>query len=812
MIRNNLKIAWRTIGKSKGYAAINIAGLAIGMACCLLIALYIQDELSYDQYHEKGDRIYRVLHGYKESGEAGSTESGQTTGGYAYNVWGNAPVGSALASDFPEVQQVVQFSGRSSVLLKQGDQAFQEDNVFFADSNVLDVFSWPLVAGNPKTALSAPYSAVLTQSTARKYFGDENPIGKTLQGSSTGGRADAGTYTVTGILKDIPHNSHFTFDVLMSMSSFRQSWAEVFDSWGYVDFYTYLLIAPQSNPENLSAKVPEFLKRHQAANKGNYTIAFEPMKSAYLHSTAGRQPGVTGSLANIYIFGVVGFFILCIACVNFMNLATSRSMERAKEVGVRKVVGADRKELIGQFLIESMAMVFVAAILALLAVLLTLPWMEAFAGKRFELTKVFNWTTLSVYIPIVCITGLLAGSYPALILSGFKPILVLKGAFRSSSKGAGLRKGLVVFQFSLSIALIAATFIVFSQLSHLQHKNLGFRQDQMLVVDFNGDDDVRNKLEAVKNNFLQQKEVVSVSASRSVPGSFFPNATTEIESPNGDMMGQDPSLFEVDIDFIKHFGIEMAAGRAYSSDFPADTAHSMIINEAAEKLYGYANPNDIIGKRFSQWGKEGQVIGVVKNFNYLSLHKQVEPLALRLEPTSSRYLTLHIQSEDLPATITELGKLWSKLVPHRPYLYSFLDESFNRQYEADLRFKRLFTVFSGLAIFIACLGLLGLATYTAQQRTKEIGVRKVLGASVTNIVRLLSTDFVKLVLLAGVIASPVAWFAMNKWLENFAYRITLHWWIFIGAGLFGVVVAIATVSFHAIKAALANPTKSLRDE
>ncbi|SEL53820.1 ABC transporter permease [Parapedobacter koreensis] len=802
MIKNYFKIAWRNLHRNKGYAAINISGLAIGLACCLLIVLYIRDELSYDKYHANKDRIYRVIHEWKEVGGAG----------YHGQVWGNAPVGTALKSDFPEVEEVVQFSGQVSILLKHGEKVFQEERVFYMDSTAFDLFSWKLIAGDPKTALKAPYSAVLTESTAKKYFGDENPIGKTLEGGATGGRAAPGVYTVTAVMEDVPSNSHFTFDALMSMTSFRQSWAEVFDEWGYVDFYTYFRVPEGSDIAHLTSKVPDFLDRHHASDDGSYRIRFEPLLDAYLHSTADRQPGATGSVQNLYIFAIIGLFILCIACANFMNLATARSLERAKEVGVRKVVGADRKSLIGQFMSESLVMVLVAAFFAVGIVFALLPLMEAFAGKRFALAAVVDWQTLAIFSLAVGVTGMAAASYPALVLAGFKPIAVLKGAFRSTPKGAALRKGMVVFQFGLSIALIAGTFIVLSQLNHLQHRNLGFQQTQMLVIDFNYDDQVTAKLEAFKNRFLEEKEVVSVSASRSVPGAYFPNAYTEVESPEGTMTGLGPSLFEVDVDFIPHFGIEMAAGRPYSRDFPADTAHSLVINEAAARLWGYADPSAIIGKRFSQWGKEGQVIGVVKDFNYLSLHRKVEPLALRFEPMSSRFLTLKVQTATLPETLVKLGNIWSELAPHRPFLYSFLDESFNRQYEADFRFRRLFTVFSGLALFIACLGLLGLATYTAQQRTKEIGIRKVLGASVLGIIRLLSFDFVRLVFIAIIIATPAAWWAMNNWLENFAYHIEVHWWVFASAGLAAVVIALLTVSGQAIRAAMANPVDSLRDE
>ncbi len=811
MIKNYFKIAWRTLSKHKGYTTINIIGLTLGLACFLMIGLYVQDELSYDKYHKNIDNIYRVVHGYAEDVNS-KNAANLKEHDYRYQVWGNAPVGAALKSDFPEIKAVVQFSGRSTVLLKNGEQVFQEENIFFADSNVLSVFSWPLLAGNPQTALIDPYSAVITEKTAKKYFGNENPIGKTLEGGSSGGRGDEGVYKVTGVLKDIPANSHFTFDALMSMGSFRKSRADVFDQWGYVDFYTYFLTEPHVDIKKLTAKIPSFLARHNATENGRYTIAFESLKDAYLHSSADRQPGTTGNLSSIYLFTVIGLFILCIACVNFMNLTTARSMERAKEVGIRKVAGANKKELISQFFSESVLLVFISAIVALLLVILLIPTMQVFTGKGFQLSSILNTNTLVIYGAAVLLTGLLAGIYPAIVLSNFKPITVLKGAFTTSTKGVNLRKGLVVLQFSLSISLIVGTVVVFRQLNFMQNKSMGFNKDQMLLLDFNHDYDVAIKTEAIKHSFLQVPGVVSVAASRSVPGTYFPDGGTKIQSLNGGSIEEAPALFEVDIDFIKHFGLKMVAGRAYSRDFPADTAKSLVINETAAKLFGYNDPQQIIGKHFEQWGREGAVIGVVKDFNYTSLHKKIGPLALRLEPTSSRYFAIKIKAGNMQATLDKLKGLWSGIAPQRPFLYSFLDDSFNRQYEADVRFRGLFSLFSGLAILIACLGLLGLATYTAQQRTKEIGVRKVLGASVSSIVQLLSKDFLKLVCVAMVIATPLAWWAMNNWLQDFAFRIEMKWWMFMLAGVVAVIVAFATISFQAVKAALANPVKSLRSE
>ncbi len=802
MIKNYIKIAWRNLLKNKGYSSINILGLAIGLACCLLVVLYVQDELSFDHYHANKDRIYRVVHDWKEK-----------NGTETHQVWGNAPVGDALKADFPEIEKVVQFSGQISILLKQGDKAFQEENIFCMDSTAFDVFSWQFIAGNPKTALTAPYSIVLTEKLAKKYFGNSNPIGQTIEGGVTGGRAAPGIYTVTAVIEDLPSNSHFTFDALLSMSSFRQSWSEVFEMWGYVDFYTYLLLPENYDISKLEKQVPNFIARHDASEEGKYSIHFEPMLGAYLNSKADRQPGPVGNMQNIYIFAVIGVFILCIACVNFMNLATSRSMERAKEVGVRKVVGASKKDLIVQFMSESILLVLFASLLAVVLVLCLFPFMSIFAGKQFTISSLFNSTILLLFVSIVLTTALVAASYPAFVLASFKPVKVFKGSSASSSAGGvWLRKGLVVFQFSLSIALIAGTYVVFSQLGHLQHKDLGFEKTQMLVVDFNYDDQVLQNLEAIKHTFAQQKDVLSVSSSRSIPGSYFPNAGTGIELSDGEMKVLNQAIFEVDVDFIPNYEIQMAAGRAYSREFPVDTIHSLIVNEAAAKLWGYSDPEQIIGKRFAQWGREGQVIGVVKDFNYLSLHQKIEPLTLRLEPRSSKFITLKIRNAGDPNTLAKLADIWTSVAPHRPFLYSFLDDSFNRQYEADYRFRRLFTAFSGLALFIASLGLLGLATYTAQQRTKEIGVRKVLGASTFNIVRLLSVDFLQLVTISIFIAGPFAWWAMNKWLEDFAYRIEIQWWMFAFAGLAALILAILTVSGQAIRAAIANPVKSLRNE
>ena len=805
MLKNYFKIALRNLLKKKAYSTINIFGLGLGMACCFLIFMYVKGELSYDNYHTNKDRIYRAVHGEKTKGSDAMNPAW-------YWVWGNAPIGTALKQNFPEIDKVVQFSGRSDILLSYGEKAFQEDGVLFTDSTVFDVFTWPLVKGNPKTALSAPFSIVLTETTAKKYFGDEDPIGKTLKGSESAGRTAAGDYTVTGVMKDVPQNSHFRFNALLSMTTFRKTRPDVFDAWGYVDFYTYFLVNEQFNEATFKKKIDPFLSRHHPNPEWNYTFFIEPMQKMYLGTNAQRQPGEIGSLSNIYVFSVIGVFIVVIAIINFMNLSTARSMERSKEVGIRKSVGAQRRSLIVQFMGESCIIVLLSVLVASLLVVVAIPYMVHFTGKEMQIGQLINWQTIPLIIAAVVTIGLAAGSYPALVLSAFRPALVLKGATQRNSGGVNLRRILVVFQFSLSIALIAGTIIIYSQMSHLQDKDLGFDKEQMLILDYNYDQVVNGLAQTLTTEMEANPAVVSAAFSRSVPGSYYPHAGTEIQTADGEMKMIGQAIFQVGIDFIPHFGLELVAGRSYSRDHPSDSMKALVINEACAKQFGYTNPADIVGKKFSQWGREGEVIGVVKDFNFTSLHQNIEPLTLPFDAYSSRYLSLKVKSDKLPQTLEEIRSIWTRLVPHRPFLYSFLDEDFNRHYQTDFIFRKLFTTFSCLAIFIACLGLLGLATYTAELRTKEIGIRKVLGADMKNIIALLSGDFIKLVLISILIATPIAWYGMSRWLEGFAYRTEIHWWTFIFAGMVALSVAMLTMSFQSIKAALMNPAKSLRSE
>jgi putative ABC transport system permease protein len=456
--------------------------------------------------------------------------------------------------------------------------------------------------------------------------------------------------------------------------------------------------------------------------------------------------------------------------------------------------------------------VFLSTLVALIIVFTSLPHMVDFTGKELRMDSFLSWQSILLFIAMMLVVAIAAGSYPALVLSGFNPVAILKGTVRSATGGAALRKGLVVFQFSLSIALIAGTIIVYSQMNHLLDKDLGFDSEQMLVLDYNYDEIVNSKSEVLKSELGRNPSILSVAFSRSVPGSYFPHAGTEIEMPDGEMKMMGQPIFQVGMDFITHFDLDLVAGRTYSREHPTDSSQALIMNEAAARQYGYTNAKDVVGKKFRQWGREGLVIGVVKDFNYTSLHRNIEPLTLPFEPYASRYLSVKIKSEDIAQTIESIKKAWTNVVPHRPFLYSFLDDDFNRQYKSEFMFRKLFTTFSCLAIFIACLGLLGLATYTAAQRTKEIGIRKVLGADLGNIVQLLSKDFIKLVAIAIIIATPISWYVMEKWLEGFAYKMEIDLWIFVLAGCIALLIAVLTISYQSIKSALMNPVSSLRSE
>ena len=768
-------------------------GLAVGMTACFLIFLYVRFELSYDSFHTKADRIYRVVADIKTPTEV-INASGPS--------WAVPP---NVKDEFPEVESFVRVTD-DEVLVRKGDKKFQEKNSLWADSSFFHVFDFKLLKGNPQTCLKDQFSVVFSESAAKKYFGKDDPLGQTLL--LTG---DAFPAKVTGVMKDIPENSQIKADMLLSMTTITQKFAPNIDSqWGNYGARAFLLLKNNTRATALQAKFPAFLeKRNGTEMKKSQmypTLFLEPLKDVYLRST--RDDHKTGNITNVYIFSIVAIFILLIACINFINLTTARSAERAKEVGIRKVVGALKKQLSKQFIGESIILCLIAFVLTIFFSWLLLPLFNQLAGKTIS-HSIFETPAYMAALFIAALAiGFLAGIYPALVLSSFKPVTVLKGKFATGVRGILLRKGLVVSQFTISIGLIIATIIVYNQMSYMRNQDLGFRKDQMIVMDTYGDP----AKEAFRQSLTGMPNIKSVATSSSVPGGGNPGAYSEIENVKGDLQIANLDLYFVDFDYINQFKIKMVAGRGFSKDFATDTTQAMVLNEAAVKMFGYKSPQQAIGKRFKQWGREGKIIGVAKDFHFRSLQQPIKPLSMRIEPGGCNLVTANVSAANVTATLNAIENKWKTLIPNRPFSYYFLDEFFDKQYRSEERFGKLFLNFAVLAIFISCLGLLGLASYSTIQRTKEIGIRKVLGASTSNIVNLLSKDFLKLVAVSALIAFPIAWFAMHKWLEDFAYRIGVSWWVFLAAGFLATLIALFTISFQAIRAAIANPVKSLRTE
>ena len=794
MLKNYFKIALRNIWRHRGFSFINITGLSIGITACFFIFMYVAFELSYDKFHSKADRIYRIVTDIKTPSETINT--GVTSWAFAPNI----------KADFPEVEAFVRISG-GSFLVKKGAVKFQEERSLFADSTFFKVFDFKLLKGNPNTALSAQASVVFTETAAKKYFGNADPVGQTVL--VTGDEIPA---TVTGLMKDIPENSQIKADMLISMSSLTQRFNKGLDEqWGNYGATSYLLLKPGTNAKGLERKLPGFMeKRNGAEAKKNQmfaTLFLEPLKDVYLYSKRNGQD--SGSITNVYTFSIVAVFILLIACINFINLTTARSVERAKEVGIRKVVGATKGELSGQFMGETVVLCLISFIITVILSVVLLPVFNQLAGKIVS-PGIFStpWYILSL-LGIAVSIGLLSGIYPAIVLSSFKPVMVLKGRYSTGTKGSLLRKSLVVAQFSISIALMIGTIIVYNQMNYMRNRDLGFAKDQMIVLDTNGDPGK----EAFKQAVSSLPGVKSTSLSSSIPGGGNAGAYSEIENKKGDLQIANLDLYFVDFDFIDEFKIKMVAGRPFSKDFMStDTSQAMLLNEEAVKMFGYSSPQQAIGRRFKQWGREGKIVGVMKDFHFRSLQEKIKPLSMRVELRNLNLVSVKVNPANLKGTLANIENKWKELIPNRPFSYFFLDEFFDRQYRSEERFGKLFLNFSILAIAISCLGLLGLASYSTYQRTREIGIRKVLGASTPGIVNMLSIDFMKLVGISFLIAAPFAWYFMYKWLQDFAYRINIQWWVFLLSGVLAVSVALLTISFQAIKAALTNPVKSLRSE
>ena len=812
MIKNYFKIAWRNLLKNKTFSAINIIGLASGLACFILIALYVADELSYDKYNEKANRIYRV------------NSDIVFGGGNLHMAQAPDPMGPTLKKDYPQVEEYVRFYDPMGIhRIKKGNEYIRETNTVYADSTLFNVFTLPAIAGDTKTALNEPNTVVITEKIAKKYFNTTDALGKTI----ADGDAEKSIYKVTAVIKDMPHNSHFNFDFIFSMKNVDYPWGSFMSN----NFQTYILLKEGTNyklfEKNLDviintyvlAQAKQFMnissmaEFEKAGNKLKYSLM--PLADIHLHSDRSAEMGVNGNIQYVYIFSAVALFVLLLACINFMNLSTARSAGRAKEVGIRKVLGTGRQSLIGQFLTESTLMAVISLLLAVGFVWFCLSYFNTISGKQLAMGDLLQPKYLAFLLMLPFVIGLLSGMYPAFFLSSFNPITVLKGKQSAGFKKSNLRNGLVIFQFATTIFLVVSTIVVYRQLNYIQTKKLGFNREQVLVV--RGTLALGNNKDAFKEEISKLSGIkdatyagfLPVANSSRTDNSFSKEAV--MDSKNGLNM----QVWDIDDRYINLLGMEMVQGRNFSKDFATDST-GIIINEAAAKTLGYDNP---VGKKlYTSFNlNEGSkqisynIIGVVKNFHYESLRENVGPLCFRYGK-SDWAVAFKVNTADVKNLVNTVESKWKSMAPGQPFVYHFMDEAFNEMYRVEQRTGQLGFVFAIIAILIACLGLFGLATYMAEQRIKEIGIRKVLGASVLGIVQMLSKDFIKLVLIASVFAIPVAWWAMNKWLQDFAYRINIGWWVFIAAGAVAVLIALLTVSFQAIKAAVANPVKSLRTE
>lgn len=778
MLKNYLKIAFRSIRKHKGYSLINIIGLSLGMAICILILLWVQHELSYDRFHKNRDHIYRIYQDYHHAGGISQFS----------NV--PQPVGPEIQNTIPEVEFVTRFLD-DDCTFRYEDKLFTERNVRYIDPSFFRMFSFAIVKGDPEAVFRDPYSLILTESMAEKYFGMEDPIGKVLTADSQE------QMTVTAVIKDVPDNSFLQFDFLVPYSYLTAIEYDV-TNWNSHNCQIYIMLHKNIDEKQVEDKIYGMIQKH-APDDQSY-LQLQPLKQTRLYTLGGEL----GTIKYVYIFSIIALFILVIACINFMNLATARSAKRAREVGLRKVVGARRMQIIRQFFGESLVLTIVALGLSLLIVEVLLPVFNSLSGKNLSLNSSGNLAILASLSGIALFTGLLAGSYPALFLSSFLPGKVLKSTYRSSGSSSILRKVLVVFQFSLSIFLIISTAVIYSQLQYIQSKDLGFNRENLIYAGI--DERIRENYDAIKNEILRNPHISKMTRTFQLPSYNRYSAPVDWEGKTPDQ-NINFNLSVVDPDYLDTMGLALIQGRNFSDEFTTDTSN-FILNEEAVKQMGLEKP---IGK-WLEFGEKGEIIGVVKNYHYMPFSYEIQPLILFYNPNYFRYTMLRISGNEISQTLGFLENIWGKFAPEFPFEYHFLDEDYERIYRTEQRLGELFRYFTFLAIFISCLGLFGLASFMAEQRTKEIGIRKVLGATVSGITLLLSREYTKWVLLANILAWPTAYFAMHKWLEGFAYRVDMSVITFVLAGLLTLFIALLTVSYQAIKASVANPVEVLRQE
>ena len=818
MYKNYLKIAWRNLLKSKLFSFINVFGLSVGMTCCMLLLLYILSEVSFDKHQEHARELYLVR-----------SENVRSSGEKMDNPRAPAPYAGALKQEFPEVVQVtrtwINFL-ENKTLLKVVDSGKTVKSVFetkgcHVDSTFFDMFSYQFVEGDPKTALKDPHSVVLSEDVAAKLFGNVSAINKTINIGGTDGNGE--NFKVTGVYKDESARSHYDARYFMPMMS---GWVGNYLRQGNLDFtnnnmfYTYIRVKPGTDPEKFDKKLPAFVDKYagkdiKAAGYAKH-MSLLPVTDIHLFNKITDIITPTTSTTYLYVLASIAIFTLLIACINFMNLATARSAKRAAEVGMRKVMGAGKGGLIGQFLGESMVLTFLALILALISVVVFLPLFNQLSDKALLVSDLFKPEIIVAFILLAVLTGLLSGSYPAFYLSVFNPLDVIKGKFVNSVSATALRRGLVVFQFVISIGLVVATMVIQGQISFMRDQPLGFTKDQQIVIPLRSEQ-AKKAYSSLKNEILQNNQITSASGTSYYPGILNPGDMSVYRSDQSMNEGSIVKTNWVAPDFMKTMGFEMAAGRMLSAEFPGDTNFKMVVNEATIRKFGI--PLDkAVGSKLNLNENEGksqgiEIVGVVKDFHFAGLHQAIEPYALFPQFNNDfNYIIAHVNTAEVGKVLPFLETKWKSMVPDEPFSYSFLNEDFQKNYAADARTARIVNSFTVISILISCLGLFGLATFAAQQRIKEIGVRKVLGASVGSIVGLLSGDFIKLVGVSIVIATPITWYVMNKWLQDFAYKISIQWWMFAAAGALAIVIAMVTVSSQAVKAAITNPVKSLKTE
>jgi putative ABC transport system permease protein len=795
MIKNLLLVAIRNFKRDKWYSILNILGLTIGITSSLFLIFYIKDELSFDRYHKKADRIYRINSYIKEPDKDAMK--------LAITPFLMGPV---LKKDYPEVEEAVRFAGAGKTMYKNGDLSFYEDKIFYCDSNVFKVFTYHFIEGGPQNALVEPNSLVLTQSIAKKIFGnDKSIVGKSLQNDK------GDIYKITGVVKDIPQNSHIIFNVLASISSLPKDFA---DSWRDFGFFNYVLLKPNTNTAAFERKLLPLYDKYLAPIYAPYNIkirfAAQPITAIHLHSDMTNEPEEVGSISYIYIFGTVALFMLLIACINYMNLTTARSARRAKEIGIRKVSGSSKTQLVAQFLVESAVSAFIALLLSIGLIVLFLPTFNSIAGKFISFNTLLEPGTFLILISIVLFVGLTGGSYPAFYLSKFNPVHILKGSLSKSSSNVTLRRALVVTQFTISMIMLICTWVVYGQLKYLRNKDLGFNKEHIVSLMVNANNAVGSKIQAFKNDIQKNPGIVSVSTAQTIPGGKNLNFILfSVEAKDG-FKEQGISNYAIDEDYFKTLGMQIRKGRNFSG--LSDTLRTIIINENMVNYFGW---NDPIGKKVKfpgdTTGAFFEVVGVVKDFNQTSLYNPIAPLILFYRPNNNS-VQVKLNPTNIPATIARIEKLWKATFPDLPFSYTFLGQDFDSQYAADQKRGKIFTTFSILTILITCLGLLGLIAFITQQRQKEISIRKIMGAGVRQIVPLITTNFILLVGISCLIAFPVAYLFMDKWLKIFPYNTGLSIAPFLLSALIVLLITMLTVVFHTTRAAVANPVKSLRIE